>query len=52
MMLQNNLLTALANMHRQRQEDFVGSMLWHQNNRATEYFSRWIELKETKGESS
>jgi len=37
-----------ARMHGQRQRDFGGSVLWHQNNRATEYFSRWIELKETK----
>lgn len=29
-----------------RQEDYVGQMLWQQGNRATAFFSRWIELKE------
>ncbi|EFN54125.1 hypothetical protein CHLNCDRAFT_9200, partial [Chlorella variabilis] len=28
-----------------RQQDFVGQMLWQQQLRATDYFSRWIELK-------
>ena len=30
-----------------RRRDFTGAMLWQQQLRATEYFSRWIELKET-----
>lgn len=30
-----------------RRHDYTGSMLWQQQLRATEYFSRWIELKET-----
>lgn len=29
-----------------REQDYVGQMLWQQQLRATEYFSRWIELKE------
>jgi hypothetical protein len=28
-----------------RARDFLGSLLWHQSLRGTEYFSRWIELK-------
>ena len=36
-----------------RSRDYVGSMLWEQQYRSTEYFSRWIELKEsTKMESA
>jgi hypothetical protein len=30
-----------------RAEDFTGAMLWHQTARSTEFFSRWIELKES-----
>ena len=29
-----------------RRSDFVGRMLWFHTSKATEYFSRWIELKE------
>lgn len=29
-----------------REKDFVGAALWADSARATEYFSRWIELKE------
>ncbi|KAA8491663.1 hypothetical protein FVE85_9710 [Porphyridium purpureum] len=36
----------------QRNQDFVGAMLWHHSVRSTEYFSRWIELKETGVDSS
>lgn len=28
-----------------RQRNHIGAMLWHQHNRSTEYFSRWIEMK-------
>ena len=34
-----------------RREDFTGAALWHHSVRSTEYFSRWIEMKETGGES-
>ncbi|KAK9812031.1 hypothetical protein WJX73_010341 [Symbiochloris irregularis] len=40
------LLTALQHMEKRRSTDYVGQMLWSQQLRATEYFSRWIELKE------
>lgn len=28
-----------------RSQNFIGSLLWHQSLRSTEYFSRWIEEK-------
>eukprot|EP00891_Asterochloris_glomerata_P003663 jgi/Astpho2/3663/e_gw1.00059.37.1_t len=31
-----------------RAQDFTGQMLWSQQLRATEFFSRWIELKESR----
>ena len=34
-------------LERRRCADFVGGALWHHSLRSTEYFSRWIELKET-----
>ncbi|CAI7786648.1 unnamed protein product [Closterium sp. NIES-54] len=37
---------AKSSMHDNRMRDYTGAMLWHDSNRATEYFSRWIELKE------
>ena len=33
-----------------RNQDFIGASFWHQSNRSTDFFSRWIELKETAGE--
>lgn len=33
--------------HAQRKTDFFCQLLWYQANRSTEYFSRWIELKNT-----
>jgi glycosyltransferase involved in cell wall biosynthesis len=37
--------TMLA-LNERRAADVTGAMLWHQSHRSTEYFSRWIELKE------
>lgn len=34
-----------------RARDYVGGALWHHTVRSTEYFSRWIEMKETGTES-
>jgi hypothetical protein len=34
------------NLPNLRQSDYTRAMLWHQSNRSTEYFSKWIELKE------
>ncbi|KAL3151647.1 hypothetical protein ABBQ38_012636 [Trebouxia sp. C0009 RCD-2024] len=44
--VQEAISTAVANQEQRRRQDFVGQMLWSQQLRATEYFSRWIELKE------
>jgi O-antigen biosynthesis protein len=35
------------NLDAVRKEDFIGQAFWHQSNRSTDFFSRWIELKET-----
>ncbi|CAI5978829.1 unnamed protein product [Closterium sp. NIES-65] len=40
------LSAAKKNMRDNRMRDYTGAILWHDSNRATEYFSRWIELKE------
>ena len=43
------LLSRLASLRSsladQRAQNVVGSLLWYQGNRSTEYFSRWIEAK-------
>jgi hypothetical protein len=37
---------AMMSLNERRAADVTGAMLWHQSNRSTEYFSKWIELKE------
>ena len=44
--VQDALDAALVEKEGRRKSDYVGQMLWLQQLRATEYFSRWIELKE------
>ena len=44
----NAIEEALLNRTERRSKDHISSLLWHQSMRATEYFSRWIELKEKK----
>ena len=44
--------TKAANLRADREVDFTGQALWHDNLRCTEYFSRWVELKETNHGSS
>lgn len=39
---------AVTNRHELRRNDYFGPLLWHQTTRSTEYFSRWIECKESK----
>ena len=39
---------AMMNLGQRRKRDITGQLLWHQSNRSTEYFSKWIELKELK----
>lgn len=44
-----NFLEAVANAKQHQSErriaNFTGQMLWHHQNRSTEFFSRWIEVK-------
>jgi hypothetical protein len=42
------LSDAMMNLEQRRKSDITGQLLWHQSNRSTEYFSKWIELKEVK----
>ena len=42
---------ALSTTPRRARADYVGGALWHHTLRSTEYFSRWIEMKETGTES-
>jgi len=42
------LKEAVRNKDNRRGKDYFGSLLWHQTARSTEYFSRWIECKESK----
>ena len=35
-----------------REKDYMSSMLWYNSMRSTEYFSRWIELKEEQTKTS
>ena len=46
--VQRRLLAALdeTSLARARRTDTTQAMLWHQSLRSTEYFSRWVELKE------
>jgi hypothetical protein len=37
---------AVEHLPKRREADFAGALLWQQSARSTEYFSRWIELKE------
>mmetsp|Transcript_37645 Transcript_37645/g.55045 ORF Transcript_37645/g.55045 Transcript_37645/m.55045 type:complete len:463 (-) Transcript_37645:188-1576(-) len=49
-MVSNQLALALEELEQRRcsTNDLMGSLLWHQTVRSTEYFSRWIELKNEK----
>ena len=43
--------TKTTTLESRRARDYVGGALWHHTVRSTEYFSRWIEMKETGTES-
>ena len=42
----------LSELHQRRSKDFIGELLWMQQLRSTEYFSRWIELKESNSSAT
>lgn len=44
--LDSAVKNALSDLPERRKCDYTASLLWHQNARSTEYFSKWIELKE------
>lgn len=41
------IANAVDDVHSRRRRDYTSGMLWHHSTRSTEYFSRWIELKES-----
>ena len=43
----NKIHEVQRNLSKRRETDITRAILWHQSNRSTEYFSKWIELKET-----
>jgi hypothetical protein len=42
----------VSRLEARRSADFYGAALWHHSVRSTEYFSRWIEVKEMGVDSS
>ena len=44
--LNANMSNAMQNLQERRERDYVSAMLWQQQTRSTEYFSKWIEQKE------
>ncbi len=42
----------LSTLGADRARDYAGGAFWHQTLRSTEFFSRWIELKEDKERAS
>ena len=42
------LIDVCQNLETRRHADFTRSLLWHQTARSTEYFSKWIEMKNQK----
>ena len=45
--LVERVLAARAGLQDARRENIVGSMLWMHQHRSTQYFSQWIEAKNT-----
>jgi O-antigen biosynthesis protein len=39
------LTSSIKNITSIREQNFIGSMLWHHSHKSTEYMSRWIEEK-------
>ena len=45
--VENGIRLGMKDLHVNRRSDIVGSILWRDTLRSTEYFSKWIELKES-----
>ena len=41
------ILEAMKNINDRRRRDYISAILWRNSFRSTEYFSKWIELKES-----
>ena len=50
--LDDNILLALQEKESRRQRDYFSAILWSQQARSTEFFSRWIEQKEVNASNS
>jgi glycosyltransferase involved in cell wall biosynthesis len=50
--LDDNILVALHEKESRRQRDYFSAILWSQQARSTEFFSRWIEQKEVNASHS
>ncbi|KAG7370180.1 glycosyl transferase group 1 protein [Nitzschia inconspicua] len=45
--VEDRLHQAMASLEARRERDTMRAILWHNSNRSTDYFSRWVELKES-----
>jgi glycosyltransferase involved in cell wall biosynthesis len=45
--LDDAIFEAMENINTRRRRDYISALLWHNSFRSTEYFSKWIELKES-----
>jgi hypothetical protein len=50
--VESSITTTVDDLYARRKTDYTRALLWHHSARSTEYFSRWIELKETMHETS
>lgn len=50
--IDNQLKRQEKSLAQRREKDYMSSMLWYNSIRSTEYFSRWIELKEEQRKTS
>eukprot|EP00579_Thalassiosira_antarctica_P027682 CAMPEP_0202023900 /NCGR_PEP_ID=MMETSP0905-20130828/52894_1 /ASSEMBLY_ACC=CAM_ASM_000554 /TAXON_ID=420261 /ORGANISM="Thalassiosira antarctica, Strain CCMP982" /LENGTH=126 /DNA_ID=CAMNT_0048586385 /DNA_START=1 /DNA_END=381 /DNA_ORIENTATION=- len=45
--VENGIRDAMISLKQRRRLDVIGAILWRDAQRSTEYFSKWIELKES-----
>jgi hypothetical protein len=48
----DELFEGEGGLEARRGQDYFAASLWHHTARSTEYFSRWIEMKETGKDTS
>jgi O-antigen biosynthesis protein len=44
--IRDRLMDVVRTKGQRREQDYIQNILWHQSNRSTEYFSKYIECKE------